>query len=1040
MTRITSRKEFDAFTKKLKGRQDPKKRVVSVCGTGCSAVGSLEVIDALRNEVAKRGLADAVEVRKTGCHGFCERGPIVTILPEDYFYNKVTVEDVPEIIEKTIRNGELVERLLYLDPQTGKRCAHTNDVPFYAGQMRKVFKHNGSIDPTDIEAYIAVDGYQGLVKALFEMEPGDVIEEVKDAGLRGRGGGGFLTGLKWEFCRKAHGEPKYVICNADEGDPGAFMDRSILEGNPHAVIEGMLIAAYGIGSEHGYIYVRAEYPLAIRYLLIAVEQAESIGLLGEHILGTDFSFDLKIKQGAGAFVCGEETALIASIEGKRGMPRSRPPFPAHQGVWGKPTNINNVETFANVPLIILEGAKSYAEVGTDKSKGTKIFALAGKINNTGLVEVPLGTSLRDVIYTIGGGIPKGRKFKAVQLGGPSGGCIPAQHLDTPIDYDSLQDLGAIMGSGGMIVMDENTCMVDIARYFLEFVQSESCGKCIPCRVGTKRMLEILIKITEGRGQMSDLDLLEELAVHIKNTALCGLGQTAPNPVLSTLRYFRDEYETHILYQKCPAASCEMLFLSPCEHVCPLGTDVPNYVNLIAEGRFSEALAVVREKNPFPGVCGRVCNHPCQVKCRRGEIDDPIAIADLKRVAADYGETQSAVPTANIRWKNERVAVIGGGPSGLTAAYFLGQLGFRVTLFEAMPVLGGMLAWAIPEYRLPKKTLDHEIRLILPWIAELKTSTKIGKDVPFESLLSGDFRALYIAVGAPVGIPLTIPGSDLDGVWDGLSFLTQVSFGKRPAIGDRVCVIGGGNVATDAARTALRLGAREVTICYRREREDMPALDEEILEAEEEGVAFLFLTIPLEIKGTKGRMTGLVCQKAVLGETGPDGRRRPVPSPGTEYLLACDTIIGAIGQRLDLAFLPEAIQREICSGNRIAAEVTSGRTCNPMIFAGGDVVTGPNTVIDAIAAGRKAALAISECISPHSSRHLRVISNERILYHEVEVDESMGDARREPMPHTSARQRIKGFSEVKKGYTPQKAIREARRCLKCNFEKMMGYER
>jgi NADH-quinone oxidoreductase subunit F len=440
------------------------------------------------------------------------------------------------------------------------------------------------------------------------------------------------------------------------------------------------------------------------------------------------------------------------------------------------------------------------------------------------------------------------------------------------------------------------------------------------------------------------------------------------------------------------------------------------------------------------VCGRVCNHPCQVKCRRGEIDDPIAIADLKRVAADYGDTLPAVTTANIRWKNEKVAVIGGGPSGLTAAYFLGQLGFRVTLFEAMPVLGGMLAWAIPEYRLPKKILDHEIRLILPWIAELKTSTAIGKDIPFESLMSADYRAIYIAAGAPVGIPLTIPGSDLEGVWDGLTFLSQVSFGKRPAVGDRVCVIGGGNVATDAARTALRLGAKEVTICYRREREDMPALDEEILEAEEEGVKFLFLTIPLEIKGTNGRMTGLMCQKAVLGETGPDGRRKPVPSPGTEYLLACDTIIAAIGQRLDLAFLPETVQKEICSGNRISVEFTSGKTSNPLIFAGGDVTTGPNTVIEAIASGRRAALAISESISPHSSRHLRVISNERILYHEVHVDESMGDARREPMSHRSARQRVKGFSEVKKGYTPEKAVREAKRCLKCNFEKMMGYER
>ena len=1040
MAKIKSRDAFVEFKNDIKKRQDHRKKIISVCGsTGCSAFGSAHVIDAFTQEIRKKGLEDQVLVRKTGCHGFCERGPIVTILPEDFFYNKVAVEDIPEIVDRTIQKGELVERLLYRHPQTGEQYIHTHDVPFYAGQMRKVFEHNGNIDPTDIEAYIAVEGYEGFTKALFEMRPGDVIEEVKEAGLRGRGGGGFLTGLKWEFCRKSLGQPKYLICNADEGDPGAFMDRSLLEGNPHAIIEGMLIGAYAIGSEYGYIYVRAEYPLAIRHLNIAIEQCTDLGLLGDRILGTDFSFHLKIKQGAGAFVCGEETALIASIEGKRGMPRSRPPFPAHHGVWEKPTNINNVETFANVPLIILEGAKKYAEIGTEKSKGTKIFALDGKINNTGLVEVPLGTSLRDVIYKIGGGIPKGRKFKAVQLGGPSGGCIPAPHLDTPIDYDSLQELGAIMGSGGMIVMDENTCMVDIARYFLEFVQSESCGKCIPCRIGTKRMLEILVRITEGKGQMSDLDMLEELAIHIKDTALCGLGQTAPNPVLSTLRYFREEYETHILYKKCPAASCEALFLSPCEHVCPLGTDVPNYVNLIGEGRFSEALAVVREKNPFPGICGRVCHHPCQVRCRRGEIDDPIAIADLKRVAADFGYNHHRVPTANIRWKKERVAIIGGGPSGLTAAYFLGQLGFQVTLFEAMPVLGGMLYWGIPEYRLPKKILEKEIQMILPWIAELKTSTKIGKDIPFDELIKGDYQAIYISTGAPQGIPLDMPGKDLEGVWDGISFLNQVISGKRPEMGDKVCVIGGGNVAMDAARTALRLGAKEVTVCYRRQKSDMPAQEDEIVEAGEEGIKFLFLTIPLEARGEGGRMTGLLCQKAALGETGQDGRRRPVPQKGTEFTIAVDTLIAAIGQNLDLSFLPEDVQTRICNGKRICSDPLSCQTGHPLIFAGGDVVTGPKTVIEAIAAGRKAALAISESISPHSSRHLRIISNERILYHEVEVDESKGDARRVPMPHKNLKQRIKGFSEVNKGYSQDEAISEAKRCLKCNFEKMMGSE-
>jgi NADH:ubiquinone oxidoreductase subunit F (NADH-binding)/(2Fe-2S) ferredoxin/Pyruvate/2-oxoacid:ferredoxin oxidoreductase delta subunit len=582
MKKINSKEEFTRLKEELKGFQDQNKKIISVCkGTGCSAFGSGTLIKTFEKEIEKRGLSDQISVKKTGCHGFCEKGPIVVILPDDIFYHQVSGEDVPDIIERTIQKGEFIDKLLYKDPKTKQKYIYTHDVPFYAKQKRVVFHHNGLIDPTNIEDYLGVGGYDAFIKALFTMTPEQVIDEVKSSGLRGRGGGGFLTGLKWEFCSKAKGDPKYLICNADEGDPGAFMDRSLLEGNPHLVLEGMLIAGYAIGSSHGYVYVRAEYPLAIANLKIAIAQGRELGILGQNILGTDFSFDLQIKEGAGAFVCGEETALMASIEGKRGMPRPRPPFPAHKGLWGKPSNINNVETFANVSFIIGKGAQWYADVGTEKSKGTKIFALAGKVNNTGLVEVPMGITLREVVFGIGGGPPKGRKFKAVQLGGPSGGCIPEDKLDTPIDYDSLVSLGAIMGSGGMVVMDTANCMVDVARFFLEFIQNESCGKCVPCRIGTKRMLEIVTRITEGEGKESDLALLKELAEGIKATALCGLGQTAPNPVLSTIRYFLDEYHAHILEKRCPAHVCTALIkfevdqdlckkCGICKKVCPPG--------------------------------------------------------------------------------------------------------------------------------------------------------------------------------------------------------------------------------------------------------------------------------------------------------------------------------------------------------------------------------------------------------------------------------------------------------------------------------------
>ena len=556
---------------------------VLVCtGTGCTSSGSPNIIKKFEEEIAKAGLEKEVKVVNTGCFGLCETGPVVIIYPEGAFYSHIKVDDVERIVAEHLLKGRIVTDLLYKESVTEeKEIRSLDEVDFYKKQKRVALRNCGVIDPENIEEYIAFDGYAALAKCLTELSRDEVVDIIKRSGLRGRGGGGFPTGLKWQLAKQPESDVKYVCCNADEGDPGAFMDRSVLEGDPHSVLEAMAIAGYAIGAKQGYIYVRAEYPIAVKRLRIAIKQAREAGLLGDNIFGTDFCFDIDLRLGSGAFVCGEETALLASIEGQRGEPRPRPPFPAVKGLFGKPTLLNNVETYANVCQIILKGPEWFASMGTEKSKGTKVFALGGKINNTGLVEIPMGTTLREVIYDIGGGIPNGKKFKAAQTGGPSGGCIPAEHLDIPIDYDNLISIGSMMGSGGMIVIDEDNCMVNIAKFFLEFTVDESCGKCPPCRIGTRRMLEILNKITSGKGEPEDLDRLEKLAVNIKNSALCGLGQTAPNPVLSTLRYFRDEYEAHIFEKRCPAGECKALLnysidpdkcrgCSLCAKVCPVG--------------------------------------------------------------------------------------------------------------------------------------------------------------------------------------------------------------------------------------------------------------------------------------------------------------------------------------------------------------------------------------------------------------------------------------------------------------------------------------
>jgi NADH-quinone oxidoreductase subunit F len=1011
------------MTKKKPGINSDKHRKVLVCqGTGCTSSRSEEIRTALEHEVNQARLSN-IEVDFTGCHGFCQQGPIVVVEPEGVFYAHVKVEDATEIVRAHLKAGEPVERLFYRDPVTHEAIPTYHEINFYKKQTRLILRNCGHINPEKIGDYIATGGYEALRKALLQMTPEGVINEIKKSGLRGRGGAGFPTGAKWEFCRKSPGEQKYMICNADEGDPGAFMDRSTMEGDPHTVIEGLTIAAYAIGASEGYIYCRAEYPLAIKRLRVAIKQAEEEGFLGRNILGSQFNFAVHIKEGAGAFVCGEETALMASIEGKRGMPRSRPPFPAQSGLWGKPTNINNVKTLGSIPVIIGKGADWYASIGTEKSKGTAVFALTGKIANAGLAEIPMGITLRELVFEIGGGILGGKRFKAVQTGGPSGGCLPASLLDSPVDYESLAKAGSIMGSGGMVVMDEDTCMVDMARFFLSFTQLESCGKCIPCRWGTKQMLDILEDISSGRGRPDDIKLLQELAESIKDGSLCGLGQTAPNPVLTSIRYFRDEYEEHIKRHHCPAAVCKGLVKAPCSHTCPAGIDVPRYLRFISEGKYDQALAVIREKIPFASVCGRVCPHPCEAKCRRGQVDEAIAIRALKRFAAERGDGVWKTKAKTAPATGKKVAIIGAGPAGLTAAYYLARRGHAVTVFETLPEPGGMMRYGIPEYRLPREVLAKEIEEIGGVGVEIKVNTRISS---VDELFQQGYYAIFLAIGAHQGTKLRIEGEDSPGVMEGVSFLREVNKGDEGRVGDRIAVIGGGNVAIDASRSALRLGAKEATIIYRRTRDEMPASEDEIEEALLEGVKIEFLAAPLRIE-RKNRAVELTCIRMELGAVDESGRRRPVPIEGSEFSLTFDTLIAAIGQ---VPEVPEKFGLPLGRGNTLQVDADTLATAREGVFAGGDAVTGPATVIEAIAAGRQVAISIDKYLGGSG-----IIDEVLAPPEEIEslpaIEE--GEKHRISIPTLTLSERLGSFAEVELGLGEEMAIEEAKRCLKCDLE-------
>ena len=1001
-------------------------RITVHMGTCGLASGAQNIMDRLLQEISECGRSD-IAIGSSSCIGLCSREPVVTVElqgQEPVIYQRVDDQKAQQIFKQHILGGKVQVDLALArgkavneEPMPNKSdlegiIPHISQLKFFALQQALVLHNKGLIDPDRIDDYIWRDGYLAAAKALLEMTPSEIISEVKISGFRGRGNGDFPTGIMLEFCANSREDVRYVLCTADEADPRAFANRSVPEMDPHAVLEGMIIAAKAIGAHQGYIYCRAEYSLAVEKLNLAIDQARAHGLLGKDILKSGFDFDIEVHQGAGASVCGEKAAWMGA--------------PTASGLWKKPTLQNNAETYINLPRIILLGREAYADIGTESSKGTKLFSLTGKVNNTGLVEVPMGTTVGEIVFDIGGGIPCGKKFKAVQFGGPSGACLPPEHLNTPIDYDALSKVGAIMGSGGMTVIDEDTCMVDMARSFMDFCQEEAGDKETACRAETKRMTEILQRICQGKGLEGDIELLEDLAQKIREVAFCALGKTAPNLILSTIRYFRHEYEAHILDKHCPAAVCPKLFKSPCQHLCPVGMDVPAYIALIRAGRIHDAYKVLKRTNPFPSVCGRVCAHDCQSKCRRGQLDEPVAIMHLKRFITDNARRPKAEPLPIIR--KEKVAIIGAGPSGLTAALELKKRGYGVTVYEALPEAGGMLRWGIPAYRLPRNELDREIEDILQTGVQLQTNTRVGRDVTFEEL-DRNFDIIYLATGAQKSSSLNIPGEDAEGVFGAIEFLRAYHPGREIKVGKKVAVIGGGISALDAARTAIRLGAKKVTLYYRRERNDMPVQAWNIKAAEEEGVRIMDQVAPVRVITQYGKVTGLELTQTRPGKFDQSARRQPKPILGSEFIEKAEMVIFAIGRVADLDFLStgSGIER-----NQTTVKVDKNlRTTHAKVWAGGDVVTGPAMVVDAIKAGQTAARAIDTSIRVAHGEKPWIAPTEEMIDIPLKVYEAPVQQPQIPMPEAQPKVRRNDFREAELGYTLEMARAEACRCLRCD---------
>jgi len=1010
----------------LKNQEKYKYQILVCGGAGCISSNCADVENAIKEELKEKGLEKEVKVFQTGCMGICAMGPVMLVLPDRTFYTELNPEKAKEIVESHLLKNQPIEEYTFYDKTLLKYVPKIDDIEFFKSQVKICLDLCGIIDYTDIKDYIAHDGYKAAAKAITEMKQEDVVKEVEISGLRGRGGGGFPTGTKFRAGFSQKSDIKYMVCNADEGDPGAFMDRSVIEGDPHCLIEGMILSAYAIGAQQGYVYIRAEYPIAIERLKVALEQAREYGLLGKNLFGSNYNFDLEIRIGAGAFVCGEETALMASIEGQRGEPKQKPPFPFQKGLFGYPTIINNVETLANIPKIIRNGGKWYASFGLKEAPGTKVFALAGDIVNAGIVEVPIGTPIGNIIYNIGGGIPNNKDFKAAQIGGPSGGCITKENLNVPADYDSLNKIGAIMGSGGLIVMNEDTCMVDTARFFMDFIRDESCGKCVACRVGTKRMLEILENITEGKGKSGDIETLIEIGETIQESAMCGLGQTAPNPILSTIRFFRNEYEEHINKKYCRAGVCAAMFTSPCENTCPANVNVTGYISLIAAGRFQDAYNLVMRENPFPAVCGRICTRPCERKCRRSTVDEPVAIRDLKRFAADYAFKNELPYKMQLTFakKGKRIAVIGAGASGLTCAYYLVNIGYDVDVFEAQSVAGGVLAFGIPEYRLPKAILQHEIDLIKQAGVNIYLNKEVGRDLDFRHLREG-YDAIYVATGTQYPAKVNIEGEDLRGVIHGINFLKDSNLKSDMKLHGTVAVIGGGNTAVDSARSALRIGANKVIIVYRRTEDAMPAYREEVIEAKEEGIEIMELTAPTKFIGKGNNVVGIECIKMELGEFDASGRRKSVEVKGSNFVLDVDYVIPAVSQYADLPFISKD-EIGVTKWGTFIVDPETQMTTIKGVFSGGDVVRGPEDVINAIADGKKAASSIDTYLGGNGLLN----KGAPIEIPNVFDDDEVVAHPKFDLEMLTPEVRKQSFAEVVLGYHKINAIAESMRCLHC----------
>lgn len=1042
MPRLGSLEELKSFKTLVTSESgESKPTLVVSAGTCGQASGSNDIIRVIKRHILEQQLHDKLLLRITGCLGFCEVEPFIIVEPGQHLYPNLNMEDVPEIIGASLK-GEIVENYLYREAGSLKSYVHHDEIPFFNEQTRTILGSNQNVDPIRILDYIRMGGYSASEKALEKDDPEWIVNEVLKSGLRGRGGAGFPTGRKWQAARKSAdgGGLKYLVCNADEGDPGAYMDRSLLEGNPHAIIDGMLIAGLAIGATKGIIYVRGEYPLAIKHSVIAIRQARDMGLLGNNILGSGHDFDIEIIRGAGAFVCGEETALIKSIEGQMGEPHQRPPYPITKGIYGYPTCINNVETLANIPIIIEKGAEEYSKVGIPGNTGTKIFSLVGKIKNTGLVEVPLGTPISKLVYDIGGGSPSSAKLKAVQTGGPSGGCIPVSEFDLSIDFDNLAKVGSIMGSGGMIVMDDNTCMVDVARYFMSFLKEESCGKCFTCRKGTQRMYEILDDITKGRGTLDQLDLLEELAHVVKDTTLCGLGQSASNPVLSTIKYFRHEYEKHILQKRCDAFVCKELVGAPCASACPVGTEAWRYVAHIERGEYEDAYKVIRAANPFPSVCARVCNHPCEIRCRANTSGGrPIAIRPLKRFITDRVDPSVYKPKRLRKASNKshKVAIVGAGPAGLTAAHYLSLNGIKSTIFEAGPEPGGMLVNTIPEFRLPRDVIRKEIKGLLDKNITVNCNTNLGRDITIDRIFSEGYKAVFLAIGAHESRKLGIKGEKTGGVIPAIAFLKAFNMEGKSLAKGNVGIIGGGNSAIDAARMAVRQNeVKNVTIFYRRTRQEMPAFAEEIEEALKEGIRLETLISPVKVNSKKGRLTSMEFIRNELGDIDTSGRRRPVPVPGSEYKEPLDTVIVAISEAPDFASFSGSgrYTPDVTGWGTVSTDSETLSTSIPGVFAGGDLVSGPNTVIEAIMDGKKVANVITRFLNGEELKQpvFQRLPDVHIAPSELFADGPEIDDRIET-PKAAVDWRKRNFAEVEVSMSVEEATNEARRCLRCDLE-------